>query len=255
MLFSNFSFIGLDPTAGEKPIAYAAIDQHKHLLALGAGSMDEVLAFCGGQHQAVVSICGPRRPNLGLMNQPEFRDQLNPPPAPGRWENFRVADYYLRQHHIFIPPTMSEEQKCSNWMRQSFQLFRRLAEMGYQDIASEAADRCLIEIYPHACYSALLGRLPFSKNSLEGRIQRQLILVEQEIDVADPMGFFEEITRHRILKGMLPYELLCTPGELDALIAAFTAWFAARHPTQITQLGDPIEGQVTLPISTLKNSY
>ena len=140
-------------------------------------------------------------------------------------------------------------------MRQSFQLFRRLGEMGYRDFSPDAADRCLLEIYPHACYSALLGRLPFSKNSLEGRIQRQLILVEQELDIADPMGFFEEITRHRILKGMLPYEILCTPGELDALIAAYTAWFAAHYPTQITQLGDPSEGQVTLPISALKNAY
>ncbi len=255
MFFSNFSYIGIDPTAGEKPMTFAALDQQKKLLALGEGSLDDVLAFCAGQHQAVVSICGPRQPNKGLMRNPEVRERLNPLPAPGRWENFRVAEYYLRQHNFFVPPTASDEKNCPNWMRQAFLLFKRLSEMGYRNLFDEGADRQILEIYPHACYSALLDRLPFSKNTLEGRIQRQLILVEQELEISDPMEFFEEITRHRILNGILPFELLHSPCELDALIAAYTAWYAAAHPTKITQLGDPDEGQVTLPIPALKNLY
>ena len=39
MFSSNTTFIGIDPTAGEKPIIYAAIDHTRHLLALGAGPL------------------------------------------------------------------------------------------------------------------------------------------------------------------------------------------------------------------------
>lgn len=255
MLFSNFSFIGIDPTAGEKPIVYAAIDQQKRLLALGAGNLDDVLAFCGGQRQAIAAICGPRSPNTGLMRTPNIRDQLTPSPAPGRWENFRVAEYILRQHNFLIPHTSRVEESCSNWMRQSFLLFRRLSEMDYRQVSAETADRRLIEVYPHASYGTLLGRLPFSKNSLEGRIQRQLVLKEQGVDVTDPMAFFEEITRHRILTGNMPFDLLYTAGELDALIAAYSAWHTLQHSSQISLLGDPNEGQIMVPVPELKSTY
>ena len=40
------------------------------------------------------------------------------------------------------------------------------------------------------------------------------------------MEFFEEVTRHRLRHGILPLEKLYTPGELDALTAAYLAWLA-----------------------------
>ena len=255
MFSSNTTFIGIDPTAGEKPIVYAAIDHARHLLALGAGSLDDVLAFAAGQHQAVLAVCGPRRPNSGVMKNPQKRGELNPQPAPGRWENHRLAEYLLRQHNLFIPPTPFNEADCPNWMRQSFLLFRRLEEMGYRDFQDETAGRKNLEVYPHACYSVLLGVLPFPKHSLEGRIQRQLVLFENEVEVPDPMDFFEEITRHRVLKGVIPFDELYTPGELDALAAAFTAWYSASRPNQTTMLGDPEEGQIILPVDSLKTRY
>ena len=52
----------------------------------------------------------------------------------------------------------------------------------------------------------------------------QLALYEADIDVPDAMRLFEEITRHRILNGILPTETLYSSQELDALIAAYTAW-------------------------------
>jgi hypothetical protein len=69
------------------------------------------------------------------------------------------------------------------------------------------------------------------------------------------MLLFEEITRHRLLKGILPLEPLYSAGELDALAAAYTAWLAALHPDQVTLLGDPQEGQVVLPGAELKFRY
>jgi predicted RNase H-like nuclease len=69
------------------------------------------------------------------------------------------------------------------------------------------------------------------------------------------MKFFEEITRHRLLNGILPLELLYSPPELDALVAAYCAWLAKNQPAQVTLIGDKQEGQILLPGIDLKNRY
>jgi hypothetical protein len=255
MYISHTSFIGIDPTAGQRPFSYAALDRTLGLLALGQGTLDEVLAFCAGQQQAVVAVCGPRRPNQGLMAQETVREQLSPPPNPGRWMGFRVAEYLLRQHNIATYKTPGEEQECPGWIQMGFQLYQRLEGFGYQAYPAGEAPLQWLEVYPHACYCALLGQAPLAKNTLEGRIQRQLALVEQKLDVPDPMDLFEEITRHRLLQGILPVDELYEQGELDALAAAHTAWLAAMHPGRVSLLGDPAEGVVVVPAAELKRRY
>ncbi len=255
MFFSGATFIGIDPTAGQKPYSYAAINDDLHLLALGEAVMEEVLAFVAGQQHASVAVCAPRRPNQGLMEQIEVRESLSPLPRPGRWTNFRLAEYLLRQRNIRIPQTPSQEQDCPNWMQSGFNLFRRLEKLGFQEYARSNIDRQSLEVYPHAAYTVLLGLAPFYKNSLEGRIQRQLILHELRINLPDPMLFFEEITRYRLLNGILPDDELYSPGELDALVASYTACLAVTQPEAITCLGDPVEGQIILPVPDLRAHY
>jgi hypothetical protein len=82
-----------------------------------------------------------------------------------------------------------------------------------------------------------------------------LILYDRKVKVPDPMRFFEEITRFRLLNGILPEEGLYSAEELDALVAAYTAWQAALNPEQVTLLGDPQEGQIVLPAEKLKSHY
>lgn len=255
MLFNNATFIGIDPTAGQKPFSYAALDPDLRLLALGEGRMDDILAFAAGQRVAITAVCAPRRPNMGLMARQEVRERLTPVPALGRWVNFRLVEYLLRQRSITIPQTTADEHNCPNWMRMGFSLYRHLADMGYATFPATGSDLQVMEVYPHACYAVLLGVIPFQKYSLEGRIQRQLSLFENKVKVPDPMHFFEEITRHRLLNGILPVDLLYKTGELDALVAAFTAWMTAHHPDQVTTLGDPVEGEIVLPIADLKPIY
>lgn len=255
MFPSNTTFIGIDPTAGQRPFSYAAIDIDLKLLALGAGNMEEVLAFAAGQRQAFVAISAPYRPNAGLMQQDEVRLNLNPQPRPGRWIDFRVAEYQLRQHNIYCPNTSAREKDCPNWMQMGFTLYRRLEKLGYQPYPQEDGTRQWLEVYPHASYTALLGVVPFQKSTLEGKIQRQLVLFEQGLNVTDPMRIFEEITRHRILQGVLPDKELYSQGELDALVSAYTAWKAANRPEEITCLGEPREGVVIIPVPELKHIY
>ena len=255
MFYDHPTFIGVDPTAGEKPVVYGAVDHELRLLALDRGNPDDILAFAAGQRQAIIAVCAPQRPNIGIMAKPEVRESLHPVPNPGRWENFRMADYMLRQHNISIPQTPSDETNCPKWMKKGFLLFRRLEELGYQCYPEKGAERQFLEVYPHAVYTVLLGVLPLPKHSLEGRLQRQLALFQADLEIPDPMRFFEEITRHRLLKGVLPFENLYTTAELDALAAAYIAWLAANHPEQITLLGDPGEGQIVLPGAEIKSRY
>jgi len=113
----------------------------------------------------------------------------------------------------------------------------------------------MIEVYPHAAFTVLLKRIPFLKNTLQGRLQRQLLLHSLAVDVPDPMGIFEEFTRYKIIQGQLPLEGLYSVEELEALIAATLAWKAATEPDEITLVGDPKEGEIVLPTADLKTKY
>ncbi len=255
MLFANHTFIGIDPTAGIAPFVYAALDGELKLLALGDGSIQEVVAFCGGQKSAMVAICSPRQPNQAKMRDETVRQLLSPRPKPGRYLDFRVAEYMLRQSGITIPQTYAQEKKCPRWMQMGFKCYRQLYSLDYEQYQGQVGERQVIEVYPHACFTALLGILPFQKHSLMGRVQRQLLLIDLGVNLIDPMRIFEEITRHRLLKGELNLRELCTPAELDAIVAAYTAWKVSTHPNETILVGDKDEGAVALPVSELKKNY
>jgi len=255
MLFSQTTFVGIDPSAGQRPFVYAAMDHELNLLALGQGRLGDVLAFCAGQRAALAAVCGPRQPNQGVMTQPEVRSALNPPPRPGRWIDFRLADYLLRQRHISAPQIPDRAEKAPQWMQMSFNVFKGLKNLGYQLYPDSEAACQMLEVYPFAVFTALLGVTPFPKYTLEGRLQRQMALHELHLKVSDPMRFFEEITRHKLLRGVLPTEQLLSAPELDALAAAYTAWQAAFHPEAVMLVGDPQEGQIVLPVAELRPQY
>lgn len=255
MFYSKTTYLGIDPTAGDKPLTYVALDQERDLLAIGQGDMDEVLAFVAGQRSAVVGVCAPRSPNQGLMDRAEVRDRLSPQPRPGRWTNFRVVEYLMRQHNIYMPQTASAVDDCPRWMQQGFILYKRLKTLGYRAYPSKDAAHQVLEVYPHASFSALLEMLPFPKHTLEGRIQRQLILYGCDLDIPDPMYIFEEFTRHRLLQGMLPIEDLFQAEELDALVAAYSAWMAGNESENTSFIGDTIEGQILLPVAEILSRY
>ena len=59
MLFADAVYVGIDPTAGKRPIHYAAIDNQLRLVAIDKGDMEDVLAFVAGQEKAVVAVDPP----------------------------------------------------------------------------------------------------------------------------------------------------------------------------------------------------
>jgi len=255
MLFKEAVFIGIDPPSGEKSLTYAALDKDLNLIALGRDDLTGVVAFVGGQKAAYVGVNAPRRLNQGLMKMDSIRDTLNPRPNPGRYTAFRVAEYNLIQKNIRIPKTPDKVNLCPGWMKNGFLLYKRLEELGFKDFPAEDYKFQMLEVYPHAAYTALLKKIPFLKKNLEGRLQRQLLLHSLSVDVPDPMRLFEEITRYKIIQGQLPLDGLYSVEELEALIAAYTAWKAASELDEITLVGERNEGEIVIPVNELKPKY
>ena len=109
---------------------------------------------------------------------------------------------------------------------------KRLEQAGVESYSGES-HRGWLETNAQDCYQALIGQELFSRRSLEGRIQRSLILYEEGFQIHDPMDFFEEITRHKLLQGVLPLESLRSAKELDTLAAAFVAWLTVNRPNHV----------------------
>lgn len=254
MLYPSPAYVGVDPTSGRKAFTYAALDDDLRPLALAGGDLDEVLAYVGALEQAWVAVNSPPRPNRGVAKAAGARRALQPLRQAGRGAEMRLCEHLLRERGIPVSPTPASVAACPAWMQQGFVFHRRLEQLGYRPYPAREARVCL-ETHPQAAFVTMLGGALLSKSTLEGRLQRQLLLVEAGVRLRDPMEFFEEITRHRLLRGQLPYELVYPADQLDALVAAYVAWMAARRPAQVCAVGDPEEGQIVLPVAELKAAY
>ncbi len=257
MLFSDALFIGLNPAAPGRPLNYAALDTDLRLVAMDQADFETALAFIAGQEKAVVAINAPQGRGKGFMQQPEVRRRYNLDPNGKTWSKWRVCEYELRRRNIRVVNSPSLERLAPGWVDVGLQVYRRLARLGFAllVVEEEPRGRSVLEVQPHAGYSVLLERQPFTKATLEGRLQRQLVLYLQGIDIVNPMHALEEVTRHHLLTGRLPLEGLLAQSDLDALLAAFTAYLAASQPERVCQLGEREEGFLTVPAPELLDFY
>ncbi len=246
-------FVGVDPTAGRNPFTFAALDDNRQLVALAAGDLEDVFTFLTGHPAIAVAVNAPPRPNQGLVRRSLESQNL----APGqlRGSDMRQAESALREHGIPISPTPSRLEVCPGWMQMGFDLYHRLEDAGFKQYSAEIKEMQWLETHPQAAFCALLGKTPFPKPTLEGRLQRQIALFEQGVGIKDPMEFFEEITRHKLLHGMLPMELIYAAEELDTLMAAYMAYCVINCPQETMLIGDQGEGQIALPVTSLKDRY
>lgn len=248
MLFSTDAYIGIELAQGKKTIHYAALDVKLGLISIGQGDIKSVTTFLAAQHQAVVGIHGPARPNLGIMTDTERRNQLPIPFGKGRPGNMRVAEYELRQKQQQVYRTPNKVEDAPGWMQTSFKLYERLQEMDFEPFQADGVSaRKVVEVIPELGYRSWIEGNLLPANSLPGRIQRQLVLYDRGLDVKDPMGFFEEITRFRIRQGVLPEDVIYPASMLSALAAAYLAWQAGNEPEQLALLGVAEEGQIAAP--------
>ncbi len=245
--------VGIDTTSGHKAFTVAALDHELGLLRLAAADFDEVIEFLQSQPGAIVALNSPSHVNAGVIRRQLERDGKSPSSLRGA--DIREAEFDLHGRGISVSGTPRLEAQCPAWVQLGFALLRKLLELGYVEYPSHGRPRQWLETHPHAAFSTLLGRSPLAKPSLEGRLQRALLLFERGVKIRDPMSFLEEITRHRLLTGSLPTEIVPLPGELDSLVAAYTAWMAGSRPGEVTRIGNKQEGHMVLPVGALKATY
>jgi len=253
MTFTDSVFVGIDPTSGRKSFTYAALDKDLHLLALADGEMEDVIAFLAGKKSATVAVNAPAGVNRGLVRERMKKEMLTTHQLRGA--EIRMSEYELRQRGIAVAGTPASAALCPAWIQVGFELYRRLEKMGFNKYPEKGSPLQFLETHPQACFCVMAEQIPLAKSSLEGRLQRQLILYEHGLQVKDPMDFFEEITRYKLVKGIWPMELLYMPEQLDALVAAFTAWLVVETKEKTTSVGDHQEGQILLPVAELKDRY
>ncbi len=114
---------------------------------------------------------------------------------------------------------------------------QKLSQAGFRLISEEGPYRWF-ETDSQKCFQALCAKDLLLRRTLEGRIQRGLILYDEGLQINDPMKFFEEITRHKLMQGTLPLENLHSSKELDSLVAAYAAWRAMQRASLVKVTGN-----------------
>jgi predicted nuclease with RNAse H fold len=247
-------FIGVDPTSGSRPMTYAVLNENLDIETVGDGTFDEVVEIITSFPVVICAIDAPNSYNKGLLADPDYRQRVGLSPGRHNYEDFRVSEYELRRRGIGIYNTPRDQEQARGWIQEGWRLYEKLREANFVDYPRPGSRR-LLETHPHAAFTVLVGSRPYRKTSLEGRVQRQLVLHEEGIGVPDAMKVFIEWTRHRFLTGQLETDRIYEHDQLDAIVAAYVAYLAEREPGNITTLGDPTEGQIVIPVEQLQDSY
>ncbi len=248
-------YLGIDISFGPKPVTLVALDENQQAIAISSGDTADALAFAAGQTGgALAAINAAARPNRERMKREEVRGSLSPAPAKGKYTQLRQVEYELIQAGIEVRHTSASAGRGLPSVRRGFALIEKLEEMGYVPFPAENALHQWLEVPADAAIGSLLGVTPLPAGTLEGRIQRQLALQDQGLNVPDAMDFFEEITRYRLLKSILPTKGIFPQAELNAWTAAHTAWLADHHPEQVRRFGEEEEGLVFLPCKSKPDS-
>ena len=254
MISTETLYIGIDPASGNKEFTFATLDDDLNLVNLDDADLDEMLAFLGKKKAIVVAVNAPARVNRGLVKA-KLRRESGKPGQVFRGVDMRLAEYELRERGISVSGTASREEYCPAWMQTGFILYRKLSEMGFELFGTDGSERLYLETQPQACFCVMVEGSLFSKPTLGGRLQRQLILNDKGLRITDGMAFFEEITRFKLMRGILPTEALYTPEQLDVIVAAYTAWLAVCRPDEVIRIGAAGEGQIVLPVQELREKY
>lgn len=241
----TYTFLGIEVMTSIPLFTAAWLDARLHMIGLETVSKEQLLDLIGPLEACRVGVAAPRHTNTGLVQL--SRRGRKPVRAARQGCPMRLSEEALQHSGVRVVHTPAREEDCPRWMQHGFGLYRELEERGWKPYPEGDAALQWLETQPEAVFHALLGKPPFSGRTLEGRIQRQLTLYDQKLNIPDAMTFFEEVTRYRLLQGVLPVDRVYPQAALNALAAAFIAWLAVEHPDKVTFLGDPREGRMVLP--------
>lgn len=240
-------FIGIELQHAWRLFTLAAVDSSLKLVHLQQGKLPDILAYIATLDSVRVAVSAPARLNLGRLQRAEHTAVLFQPLPGNHSVDLRQAEYEILAQGLPIQRTAAELPACPAWMRRGFRLYHELESAGFSPAENPASLSVFLETCSDAVFTSLLGRQLFPAETLQGRIQRQLVLWERRLPVRDPMIFFEEVTRHKLLHGILPDQDILSVAQLNAFAAAFVAFQTALHPDQVRRFGEPEEGFIHLP--------
>jgi predicted nuclease with RNAse H fold len=192
-----------------------------------AAGVEEAVAWLAAQApQAIVGIDAPQGARQGLLGDERARPGIVPPPPAGRYLHHRLCDYHLARRGINLYLTPAPGEPVPGWMAVGFALFASLQAHGYRRPA-HAGDRgaTLLEVYPHAIFTCLLGAVPPPKSTPEGLATCRSLLERAGV---------------RDLPAALSHD------QLDAIAAALGARRFAQGGG--CAVGDAAEGYMILPV-------
>ncbi|NDJ52418.1 MAG: DUF429 domain-containing protein [Chloroflexi bacterium] len=230
--------IGVDVTGGKRPMTIAVLDQQLQVVTLKNLPLDDLIAEVLRYELADCAIDAPSRPNPGLLTDGERRRQWALAPASTRYSTYRICEYELRRRGIGIYNTPLDPAKIKGWMQRGWDLYRALHQGGFVPYPSEGS-MWTVEVFPHACFTTLLGAKPLHKATKGGLEQRQTLLRALGMTIA----------------AVDSLEAVLTHDELDALVAAYTAYLLRARPEDACAVGSPDDGQIVLPVPTLADRY
>jgi len=240
MLFSPAAYVGISLGSGRASFTLAALDTDFSLLALSRGRLKDALAFVENYASVIVALDAP-----SYLARPAARKRTN--------DGLRAADRELRDRGIQISRVALKPESPRG--KHGRALYEGLRKTGFVRYPDDGASRLWLEANPHACFTVLLGKNPMPRQTLEGRLQRQIILYDLGVGVSEPMNFFDELTRHNLKLGQLPFDQVYTSDQLDALVLAYTAWMAIKRPAETNSVGMEDNGIVLLPVGELQKGY
>ena len=193
---------------------------------------------------AGIDITSGRKPLTFVALNGEMKVMLQ-----ARLDTSQVINHLEQFEHVILAVNLLGGRKSSSTLNQknSDDLKRKIIEGDFKPYLSSNAPRQWVETNPPECFRSLAGQKLLPRGSLGGQLQRALILYEQGLQIADPMDFFEEITRHHVLAGVMPTELLYSASELDALVAASVAWMLINKPVQVDLTKDLGKRMIVIP--------
>ena len=150
---------------------------------------------------------------------------------------------------VIVCITANSSSKSAKSANTNSMFYEQLEKLSFRPYPTKNETRQWFKVNADESFITLLQKKLLPRRTLEGRIQRALVLYDQGLQINDPMEFFEEITRYKLIQGILPLENLYTSKELDALVAAYIAWMTVHKPGQFIIQGEfilPSQGQNSL---------
>ena len=215
------------PSAGDKAVALQSLfgyTDKEHLCERNLTMTTDAILIAG------VDISSGRKPVTFVRLDQELQVK-----ALEKWDISGTLSY-LQEHEnsllaINVPSSKQGQEICKDFIK-------RLTQADFKPFSQKRESKQWLETVAQDCFQILSGHKLLPRRSLEGRLQRSAILYEQGLQIKDPVDMFEEITRYKLVQGILTLENLPTPNGLDALVAAFLAWMCLNRPGQIVPRGE-----------------